>query len=279
MTFGYLIVVSKNDSVDYLKLAYALALSIKNTQRKGFDKVALVTDNIEDVKKLNSPWVFNEIIEWNQETFWDGRSWMDKLSPWDHTICLDADMLFFRDYSHWVEYFIANSELYIPNKAYTYRGETVKDSYYRKTFKHNDLPNLYSFYTFFKKDSKISEEFFSLGRHILKNPNEFKNLFLGNYLPKVVGTDEAFSLATKILDIQDDISYDLEFPRVVHLKPMIQNWPWPADKVSDHVGFYLDLQGKLKIGNYQQQDIVHYNEKNYVTDEIIGILEGILWKK
>jgi hypothetical protein len=60
---------------------------------------------------------------------------------------------------------------------------------------------------------------------------------------------------------------------------MIQNWPWPADKVSDHVGFYFDLQGKLKIGNYQQQDIVHYNEKNYVTDEIISILEEILWKK
>jgi len=279
MTFGYLIVVSKNDSVDYLKLAYALALSIKNTQPKGFNKVALITDNIEDVEKLNSPWVFNEIIEWNQETFWDGRSWMDKLSPWDHTICLDADMLFFRDYSHWVRYFIENSELYIPNKAYTYRGETVKDSYYRKTFEHNDLPNLYSFYTFFKKDSKLSEEFFSLGRHILKNPNEFKNLFLGNYLPKVLGTDEAFSLATKILDIQDNISYDLEFPRVVHLKPMIQNWPWPADKVSDHVGFYFDLQGKLKIGNYQQQDIVHYNEKSFVTDEVVSILEEIAWKK
>jgi hypothetical protein len=279
MTFGYLIVISKNDSVDYLKLAYALALSIKNTQQEGFDNVALVTDNIEDVKKLKSSWVFNEIIEWNQETFWDGRSWMDKLSPWDNTICLDADMLFFRDYSHWAEYFIDNSELYIPNKSYTYRGEIVKDSYYRKTFELNDLPNLYSFYTFFKKDSEIAEEFFSLGRYILKNPNEFKNLFLEKYIPKVVGTDEAFSLAAKILDIQDDISYDLEFPKVVHLKPMIQNWPWPADKVSDHVGFYFDLQGKLKIGNYQQQDIVHYNEKNYVTDEIIGILEEILWKK
>jgi hypothetical protein len=279
MTFGYLIVVSKNDSVDYLKLAYALALSIKNTQQEGFDNVALVTDNIEDVKKLKSSWVFNEIIEWNQETFWDGRSWMDKLSPWDNTICLDADMLFFRDYSHWAEYFIENSELYIPNKSYTYRGEIVKDSYYRKTFEVNDLPNLYSFYTFFKKDSKLAEEFFLLGRYILKNPNEFKNLFLENYLPKVVGTDEAFSLAAKILDIQDDIGYDLEFPKVVHLKPMIQNWPWPADKVSDHVGFYFDLQGKLKIGNYQQQDIVHYNEKNYVTDEVISILEEILWKK
>ena len=279
MTFGYLIVISKNDSVDYLKLAYALALSIKNTQREGFDKVALITDDVQSVKRLKSPWVFDRVIKWDQETHWDGRSWMDKLSPWDQTICLDADMLFFRDYSHWVEYFIENAELYIPNKSYTYRGEVVIDSYYRKTFVHNNLPNLYSFYTFFKKDSEIAEEFFSLGRYILKNPNEFKTRFLEKYRPKVVGTDEAFSLAAKILDIQDDISYDLAFPKVVHLKPMIQNWPWPADTVSDHVGFYFDLQGKLKIGNYQQQDILHYNEKNFMTDEVVSILEEIAWKK
>jgi hypothetical protein len=279
MTFGYLIVISKNDSVDYLKLAYALALSIKNTQREGFDKVALITDDVQSVKQLKSPWVFDRVIKWDQETYWDGRSWMDKLSPWDQTICLDADMLFFRDYSHWVEYFIENTELYIPNKSYTYRGEIVTDSYYRKTFAHNDLPNLYSFYTFFKKDSKLAEEFFSLGRYILKNPNEFKTRFLEKYRPTVVGTDEAFSLAAKILDIQDDISYDLAFPKVVHLKPMIQNWPWPADTISDHVGFYFDLQGKLKIGNYQQQDILHYNEKSFVTDEVVSILEEIAWKK
>jgi len=279
MTFGYLIVISKNDSVDYLKLAYALALSIKNTQKEGFDKVALITDDVQAVKKLKSPWVFDRVIKWDQETFWDGRSWMDKLSPWDQTICLDADMLFFRDYSHWIEYFIENAELYVTNKSYTYRGEVVTDNYYRKTFIHNSLPNLYSFYTFFKKDSSIAEEFFSLGRYILKNPVEFKNEFLGNYQPKIIGTDEAFSLAAKILDIHNDISYDLEFPKVVHLKPMIQNWPWPADTVSDHVGFYFDLQGKLKIGNYQQHDILHYNEKEFVTDEIISILEEIVWKK
>ena len=279
MTFGYLIVISKNDTIDYLKLAYALALSIKNTQREGFDKVALITDDVQSVKKLKSPWVFDRVIKWDQETHWDGRSWMDKLSPWDHTVCLDADMLFFRDYSHWAEYFIENSELYVPNKSYTYRGEVVTDNYYRKTFVHNNLPNLYSFYTFFKKDSEIAEEFFSLGRYILKNPIEFKNEFLGNYRPKVVGTDEAFALAAKILDIDNDISYDLEFPKIVHLKPMIQNWPWPADTVSDHVGLYFDLQAKLKIGNYQQQDILHYNEKDFVTDEVISILEEIAWKK
>lgn len=278
MNFGYLIVVSKNDKVDYLKLAYALALSIKNTQKEGYDKVALVIDDKSRLSSLNSAWVFDNVIEWDQEQHWDGRSWMDKLSPWDATVCLDADMLFTRDYSHWIDYFLENAELYIAPTAYTYRGEQVTGTYYRKAFEANNLPNLYSMWTFFKKDSLLADEFFTLGRYILKNPIEFKNVFLTEYKPKVVGTDEAFALSAKLLDIQDKVSYPLEFPRIVHMKPMVQNWPWPAEVWTDHVGFYLNRQGQLKIGNYQQWDIVHYVEKQLVTDEIVNILEEIAWK-
>lgn len=279
MNFGYLIVVAEHDEIDYTQLAYALALTIKNTQKPGYDQVAVVTDDPKRIAKLNSSWVFDHVIEWNQETFWDGRSWMDQLSPFEYTVCLDADMLFMRDYSHWIDYFIKNSELYIANKSYTYRGEAVEDEYYRRAFVRNKLPNFYSFYTFFKKDSETAKEFFDLGRYIIKNPAEFSNVFLTDYKPKVVGTDEAFALSAKILGIEDDISYELEFPRVVHMKPMIQNWPWPAKAWSDHVGFYLNKQGRLKIGNYQQYDIVHYVEKDKITTEVINILEEIAWKK
>jgi hypothetical protein len=278
MKFGYLIIVAEHDTIDYVQLAYGLALSIKNTQRPGFDQVALVIDNKQKLQNIKSDWVFDHVIEWDQETFWDGRSWMDQLSPFDNTVCLDADMLFLRDYSHWAEYFIENSELYIANKSFTYRGETVTDQYYRKAFVKNQLPNLYSFYTFFKKDSELAKEFFNLGRDIIKNPVEFANMFLSEHKPKILGTDEAFALAAKILDITDVISYDLDFPRVVHMKPMIQNWPWPADAWSDHVGFYLNNKGHLKIGNYQQQDIVHYVEKDKMNREMISILEEIAWK-
>lgn len=279
MKFGYLLVVAENEFVDYLQLAYALAISIKNTQKPGFNQVALVINDKQKLKDLNSSWVFDHVIEWNQETFWDGRSWMDHLTPFEYTVCLDVDMLFMRDYSHWVEYFIENSELYVANKSYTYRGEIAVDHHYRKTFIKNDLPNLYSMYTFFKKDSEAVKEFFDLGRYIIKNPIEFSNIFLSDHKPRVVGTDESFALAAKILDITDDIAYPLEFPRVVHMKPMIQNWPWPADCWSDHVGFYLNQKGKLKIGNYQQHDIVHYVEKDKINKEMINILEEVLWKK
>jgi hypothetical protein len=280
MNFGYLIIVSTKDTeVDYAQLAYALALSIKNTQKEGYDRVAIVIDDVTQIDRFKSSWVFDHVIPWDQETYWNGRSWMDQLSPFDHTVCLDSDMLFTTDYSHWIDYFVENSELYIANNAYTYRGELVDNDYYRRTFTKNRLPNLYSFYTFFKKDSEVASEFFTLGRYIIKNPIEFSNVFLTDYKPKVVGTDEAFALAAKLLDITGDIAYELEFPKVVHMKGMIQNWPWPSDVWSDHLGFYLNRKGQLKIGNYQQTNIVHYVEKDKINAEVINILEEIVWKK
>jgi hypothetical protein len=255
-----------------------LALSIKNTQREGYDRVAIVIDDKTKIEKLTSPWVFDHVIEWSQETFWDGRSWMDQLTPFDHTVCLDADMIFLRDHSHWIDYFVDNSELYVANHVFTYRGDTVSDRTYRKAFDKNNLPDLYSMWTFFSKDSQMAREFFDLARSIIKNPIEFSNIFLNHHKPKVLGTDEAFALSADILDISDDIAYELEFPRVVHMKPMLQNWPWPADTWSDHVGFYLNKKGQLKIGNYQQYDIVHYVEKDKINKEMINNLEEIAWK-
>src|SRR6056300_1054566 len=132
MNFAYLIIVSDEETSNYAKLAYALALSIKNTQKEGYDKVALVINDKKYIEKYTSTWVFDKVIEWQGPEGWDVRSHMDKLTPWEHTVCLDADMLFLREYSHWVEYFIENNvELYIPHTAYTYRGEEVIHSPYR----------------------------------------------------------------------------------------------------------------------------------------------------
>jgi len=275
MNFGYLLFVKTSQNTDYLKLAYALALSIKHTQKPGYDKVALVIDDPSLLKKLNSAWVFDHVIEWGQEDGWDGRSWMDHLTPFDYTVCLDADMLFLRDYSHWIDYFIENTDLYVCNKSYTYRDEIVTNKFYRKTFVESNLPDLYSFYTFFKKND-LSLEFFSMGRYIIKNQDVFANLYL-KHRPSIVGTDEAFALSAKILDIQDQISYELDFPKIVHLKPMVQNWPWQSDRVTDHVGFYFNEEAQLKIGNYKQDSIIHYVEKDLMTDEYINILEELVW--
>jgi hypothetical protein len=275
MKFGYLLITSKNESVNYNKLAYALALSIKNTQKEGYDQVCLVTDDLLSAKNFTSSWVFDQIIEHPGHTGWSGRSYMDQLSPFDYTVCLDVDMLFLNDCSHWAQYFIENTDLFITDRAFTYRGEPVTSDYYRKTFTANNLPNLYSYYTFFKRDSDQVKEFFTLQREIYNNPTEFSNVFLNEFKPKIIGTDEAFALSAKLLELEFP---KLEFPNVVHMKGQVQNWPWPADEWTNHVGFYFNKTG-LKIGNFQQKDLIHYVNKDIILDEIISILEETAWKK
>lgn len=277
MNFGYLIFAAPNEKIDYLKIAYACALTIKSTQKQGYDKVALVIDKKERLAEIKSSWVFDHVIEWNEAEGWDGRSFMDQLSPWDNTVCIDADMLFLRDHSHWIDYFVENCDLYICNSAYKVSGEKITSDYYRKTFTRNSLPNLYSMWTFFKKDQYT--EFFDLNREIISNPVEFKNMFLKECTPKVVGTDEAFALSAYLLGIDNEIAYDLDFLKIVHMKPMVQDWPWEVDRVTDQNGFYLNTEGQLKIGNFQQYYPVHYVEKDIITDEVISILEEKIWKK
>jgi hypothetical protein len=279
MNFGYLIFVSPSSDHDYLKMAYALALSIKNTQKMGYDKVALVITDPSLIDSLNSPWVFDHVIQHDLRSGWHGRNYMDTLSPFEYTVCLDADMLFLRDYSHWIDYFVKNTEIFVANDCYNYRGSLITSNYYRKVFTENSLPNLYSMYTFFKKNSKKANEFFTLARWIINYPDEFKGKFLIKSAGVVIGTDESFALSANILDIAGEIAYKLEFLKVVHMKPMLQDWPWPVEKWSNHVGFYLKSDGGLKIGNYQQSGIVHYVEKDIITDELISMLEEIAWKK
>jgi len=270
LDFGYLIVVSKNDKIDYHAMAYILAMSIKITQKKGYDNVALVTDDFENLKKYKALWPFDHVIEWDGKKHWDGRSYMYDLSPWRYTVCLDSDMIFFRDCSHWIDFFISNEHgLYISNVVNTFSGEIVTDDYYRKSYKENNLPTLYSAYTWFDKRQSKTKDFFNLVKYITEYPDQFRNYCFNEYKPFEMGTDEIFSLASDILNLTNEIAFPLSFPRFVHMKPMIQNnglyfENWPIE-----IGFYIDEDLNCKVGNITQADILHYVEKEIDIDLII----------
>lgn len=269
MSFGYLIIVSDDNKHDYHQMAHLLALSIKRTQKAGYDNVALVTDNKKKFELFKTSWAFDKVEFWDKKTYWDGRSFMNKLSPWQHTVCLDADMIFLRDTSHWIDYFTDNCDLYVASNVLTYRNAVVTSDYYRKTYKENNIPNLYSAYTFFKKESIVAHHFFELVQSITDQKEEFKNVFLEKSKPNVLGTDEIFSLAAKILDIQDQISYPLSFPKFVHMKPMVQDLKNSVFKWSRDIGLYTNSIDDYKIGSFSQYDIIHYVEKDLNFSNLI----------
>jgi hypothetical protein len=273
MNFGYLIIVANDEKIDYHKMAMMLAYSIKRTQKPGYDRVALATDDRDSIKLYSKSMAFDRIIYWDGKKHWDSRSYMNKITPWKYTVCLDADMLFVRDHSHWIDYFVKNSDLHICSDVYNFKNELVIDSPYRKETKDNNMPNLYSAYTYFNSNSQFSYEFFALVQYITEFPDEFKNLYYQKGKPAVLGTDEIFSLAAKILDIEDKITYPLEFPKFVHMKSKLQNFTDDGVDWLLELGLNVKSVDDIKIGCFSQHDIIHYVDKRLASNPILPLYE------
>lgn len=278
MNFGYLIIVSHSPNADYHTMAEVLALSIKRTQKKGYDNVAIVTDDKNQFHRLENNWIYDRVIFWDKEKHWDGRSWMDQLTPFDNTICLDADMIFTRDYSQWVDYACSCHDLLIAHGAFTYKNTRITSDFYRKIFTTNNLPDVYSAYTFWKSNNSVVKEFFSLARYILKNPNEFSNLFLDKKHNFVLGTDEAFSLSAKLLGIENEIISKTSFPRIVHMKPRLQQCEELGEKWSNRLSFNIDEDLNVRIDNFLQENILHYVEKDIVNRDTVDKYISVMKK-
>jgi len=183
------------------------------------------------------------------------------------------------DYSHWIDKLREFTDLYVTKGAYNFRGDKIKSDFYRRMFTKNDLPDLYSAFTFFKKDSEISREFFKMVRYITKYPKEFKNLMIDQDVGSPIGTDEAFALSSKILGITDEISFDLGFPRIVHMKSNVQDANLVDENWTRYLKFFLNREAQLKIGNYSQTDIVHYVNKSVITMDDINTYNRINRKR
>jgi hypothetical protein len=282
-TKGYLILAQNNSSNDYVRMAYVLALSIKNSQKE-ITSVSLITD-VPDAVPNHYKEVFDHIIEipwyddalnsdWKIENRWK----IYHITPYDETVLLDADMLFLTNVDHWWGNLSKNYDLFITSNVMTYRNETVTSDYYRKAFVRNNLPNTYSAFTYFKK-TEFAEEFWTLVEVIVKNWKEFYDKFLPNYTPKHLSIDIAFALAVKILDIEDRVTTKFDYPTFVHMKSKIQNWFISTDDWMDFGGVYLNRQGLLKISNYQQTGIFHYTEKKFLTKHIEYVYEDLYKEK
>lgn len=280
MSRGYLILAQKTKKDDYLRLAYALALSIKNSQSK-VNQVALATDI--PLSRLPEKYkeVFDEIvpIPWTDHAA--GSKWKIEnkwkyyyMTPFDETVILDADMLFPEDISHWWDV-MAQKDIWITNKPRTFRGEVITSTKFREAFVSNKLPNVYTAFMYFKK-CDLATELFKLVEIIFNNWEKFYYEYMDENRPKHLSGDVAYALAIQILGIEAECFGNLEsVPTFVHMKAQLQNInealiteEWP-----NNIPTYFGSDGRFKIGGFQQIYPFHYHVKNWLTDEMIEILE------
>lgn len=280
MTKGYVILAQNSGDHNYVAMAAACAYSIKATQTT-INNVTLITD-IPDAVPNHFRDAFDQILpilwyddayetEWKIENRWK----LYHMTPYDETVILDADMLFLSDVSHWWDYMNKNFNLLITDKVFTYRNELIIDSFYRRTFRDNDLPNCYSAFTYFKK-SDFSKEFWTLVEVIVKDWKTFYNAFIKESKPKHLSIDIAFALAVKILGIENEVFSSLDMPTFTHMKSRDQGWVSYSDTWMDSAGVYMNNECRLKIGNYQQTGIFHYTENKFFNEGIITKYRNLL---
>ena len=272
MSRGYLLFALNTDNVDYVKLAYACALSIKITQPDGFNSVALVTHNAEEIKSQFS--VFDHVIEYTGPTGMDGRSRGYDYSPYEETIMLDSDMLLLSAVDHHWD-IMKDRDLFISTCPKTYRGDRFKYGFYREVFEEHQLPDVYSAWTYFKK-SPTAEEFFDTVKLMTDEPENFIKIMLPYSSQKTLPTDDAFALALIMLDLESSaICEHWDFPSITHMKARSQGWHTQNNEWTDKIRFTMDEDASVKIGVWHQQGILHYVNKNLITGSIIKILEEV----
>lgn len=274
---------AQNGTHDYLRMAYALALSLKATQKEnGFLAVGVTPGTIvpEEYRE-----VFDVVIEipwgdgaagssWKLENEWKAFH----MTPYKETIKLDCDMLFTQDISYWWD-ILSRKDFWSATTAMTYRNEVITSTACRESFVSCNLPNVYSAFTYFKQ-CDVAMEVFDMMDLITHNWDKFSWEFMGENRPKEgFSTDVALALAIKLTGNVDNCTEpSMEFPTFVHMKTELQNWNHnfiPSEWCSVIPNFLTsDLQ--LKIANYRQNLPVHYHAKTFLTNDMIETMRKAL---
>lgn len=278
MTRGYLILAQSTKKDNYSKLAYALALSIKNSQST-VSNVALATTDVNIPDKYSD--VFDHIIDvpWSDQAEYSKWKIENKwkyyyMTPFDETIILDADMLFPTDISHWWDT-LSKKDIWITDKPRTFRGEVITSNKYRPSFVSNDLPNVYTAFMYFKK-SAIAAELFKMVEFIFEHWERFFYNYMDETRPKNLSGDVAYALAIKLLGIENECFGNSDLvPSFVHMKSFLQgvDEKFLTEDWTKHFPTYFADDGTFKVGNYEQTLPFHYQTKSWLTDEMIDILE------
>lgn len=268
---------AQNGSEDYLRMAYALALSLKATQKGpsgltvGVTPGMVIPDHYREVfdEVIDIPWLDEaRNSEWKLENEWKAYHF----TPYRETIKLDADMLFTSDLGPlWDR--LALQDMVCCTEVESYRGVLATSDFYRKTFTANALPNIYTAFMYFKY-SETAQRVFEEAQMIFHNWERYFETFLEpDTRPSIVSTDVVFALAIKVSDLIDECTLPPGLgPRFVHMKSRMQNWPEQVPISEDwtkHLSASVSDDLNVKIGHYRQTLPVHYHNKSFLTDEVI----------
>jgi hypothetical protein len=256
MDRGYMWFALNNSTTDYVELSRTLARSIKKFNKH--NKVCIVTSEPVDDKLFDHVVVLKTDASADEEWKLSNEYKAFTLSPFTHTIKLEADMMFTQNTDWWWNYLYQHDQVF-SYRCRNYKDNVIENSQYRKLFVRNDLPDVYNGLHYFRRSMK-AKQFYDLCETITKNWKIVKEKVLVNCHDQQPTTDVVYALANKLQDPLQLDKVEYEWFKFMHNKLHINNVD-PAFN-NDNYLHPMKVADTLYIGGYKQDRIVHYHNKN-----------------
>lgn len=253
---GYMIYACNAGETDYVACARQLAQSIKHWHPGA--SVALLTDDVSDPDQI-----FDHVIalplgdqtphdNWKLANVWQAGM----ATPYRETMLLESDTLVCSEIDHWWN-MMRHKEVCVSTGCLDYYQQPSDCRFYRKTFDRNNLSDVYSAITYWRR-SHLAKEFWRWVRVIFEQWDEFRTLL--KFSDDRATTDVVFGMAAQILGPELITMPFASYPRMVHMKQHIvptstADWTrelvWEAD------------QGAVSINTVRQRGLLHYHVKSW----------------
>ena len=249
---GYVILAVNTDTVDYVGCAAKLAESLHAWMPTS--KVCLVTDKPTKSKSFD----FGETLPRGDLGGYQNDWQLFQVSPFTHTIKLEADMLCVSDISHWWSA-LQHRDMAVALGCRDHFDTYKLGSRYRKVFAENNLPDVYNAVTYWRHN-QLANNFFRTVRHIFENWSAYRGQlrFCSEDEPS---TDVVYALACLIIGVETTTMPWAEWFTMVHMKPDILGIPqqdWRDGLVAEQSNL------GLRLDTIQQWGLVHYQQKDWL---------------
>ncbi|MFF2807138.1 hypothetical protein ACFVT2_08130 [Streptomyces sp. NPDC058000] len=272
---GYLTHAFNHEGADYLRMAYCLALSLRLTQSTVTGLSVIVPQSQHLPRRYLD--VFDHVIaipDVRPECV--TRTWrvdnyvrMYDLSPYEETVTVDADTLFFDDVSPWWDV-MAAAEL-VGGTAVTYRGEPIAHNPLRKELYRIGLPDLHNGFCYFRRGPVVERLFATMSGYLEDWAGTCARHFGDPHVP--FSSDSAFLLAIRDNGLEDIAAGPCPgTPHFVHMKACVQGWPGVPESAREwrpYVSHGFDDRLRLRIDGIRIGAPFHYHVRDFITDELL----------
>ena len=260
MSKGFVWLCQNNTHTDYTKLSMELARTIKKHNKENKICVVADKDSVFESEYVDTVMVLQQDEAAGHIKKFANEYKVFALSPFTHTIKLEADMLWTTNTDWWWNY-LWQHDLVFSLHCLDYKQNVVKDTVYRSSHSINFLPNLYNGMTYFRK-SKRAKQFFDICKCIVQNWQMVQEQILRQCFDQDPTTDVVYALAYRLLDPTNEQLIDYEWFKFIHNKPSIHQKKYKYDPANYY--YPCRINDDVIFGGRKITAPLHYFYKDFV---------------